>query len=325
MIYTEEFKKFLENYFGPKKIVYKAKNIIIPCPWCEYFEEKKHYHCYISLDLPIFNCFYANCRQSGSIKKLVQKVSGNDNSNKLIDYTKIKKNQLDFSKSGKAFKPKEYNIPEIRMGRFPDKEFYLRKRIDFSDLNILKIKGLIFSIKDFLSLNFIEPHPDFKRIEDYIEEKFIGFLTENKTCIFFRNIDASSNFRHFKFKLSESTFLDYYKIKGPKKDSNLVILGEGIFDIYSEMIFDSIKVQDEANLYACSLSSSFGELARSIAFNEQIYRLNINILSDSDVQLNYYKKMKKDYRHLIDKLSVFYNKKGKDFNVTPAIPIKYVL
>ena len=55
-IYQDNFIDYLRERLGSEPKI-TAKNIIVPCPWCEYQEDKDHYHLYIGLDIPIFNCF----------------------------------------------------------------------------------------------------------------------------------------------------------------------------------------------------------------------------------------------------------------------------
>ena len=87
-IYHDSFIDYLKQYISNVKVT--SKNIIIPCLWCEQNQTKKHYHLYISLEAPIFHCFHNDCLKSGTISKLFEKLSGNDNSEKFFDKEKIK-------------------------------------------------------------------------------------------------------------------------------------------------------------------------------------------------------------------------------------------
>jgi hypothetical protein len=78
-------------------------------------------------------------------------------------------------------------------------------------------------------------------------------------------------------------------------------------------------------MYASALSTSYESLIKSIVFNEQTFRLKVNILSDSNINLDFYRKIKRFNKHIIDSLSVYYNKSGKDFNVTPINPEKFII
>ena len=119
--------------------------------------------------------------------------------------------------------------------------------------------------------------------------------------------------------------IDYYKISGNNINSNNIVLAEGVFDIFSESIFDSLGIKNNTRLYASALSTSYESLIKSIVFHEQEFKLNVSILSDSNMSLDYYRKIKRFNKHIIDSLSVYYNKSGKDFNVTPINPEKFIL
>ena len=58
----------------------------------------------------------------------------------------------------------------------------------------------------------------------------------------------------------------------------------------------------------------FLALIKSIVFHEQLFKPEVVILSDRGVELEYYKKMKFFNKHIIDKMTVYYNSIGKDFN-----------
>jgi hypothetical protein len=162
-------------------------------------------------------------------------------------------------------------------------------------------------------------------LRDYLQNNFIGFLTENQTTAIFRNIDSSHSMRYFKLKIQSDNFLDYYKLIGNNPKSRKIVLAEGIFDIFSEHIFDYLNIKNEVKLYASALSSKYVSLIRSIIFNEQIFKPDVVILSDKGVGADYYKKIKRYNGHLFNKIEVHYNKAGKDFNESPVIPTKYIL
>jgi hypothetical protein len=126
-------------------------------------------------------------------------------------------------------------------------------------------------------------------------------------------------------KIQDSKFLDYYKLNGNAKNSKQVILSEGIFDIASEHIFDSLNLKDSTRLYASAHSSKYDSLIKSIVFNEQEFRLNVVILSDLGIDMNYYRNLRRYNSHIINSLVVFINKTGKDFNITPVTPEKFVI
>ena len=327
-IYDDKFLDLLRDSLGePIKVT--NKQIICRCPWCEFNEDKDHYHLYISLEAPIFNCFHCPdaAGHKGIISKLVKKLHGSDitdnyvDKNKIQDFVKTKVNlQTNINKKIDLY------IPPLRENLFSHKATYLRGRLKYSDIQLESIKGLIFDVQDFINNNQIEITDQLVRLQPFLQTNFLGFLTENNSTLILRNIDPTSSFRYYKLKINESPFLDYYKIQGLNLNSKNIVLAEGIFDIFSEYIFDHLKLKRDILLYATVNSKKFHTLIKSIVFHESIFRPNIYILSDRGIKLDEYRKLAYYNKHMINSLTVYYNKIGKDFNDTPCIvekiPIK---
>lgn len=323
MIYNENFIPFIKEVLGDP-INITSKNIICRCPWCEYGKEKDHYHLYISLEAPIFHCFHANCEEGGFIGKFLTKLDGYDSSDKYIDKERIKKFKKVNLESNKI---KDLNIilPKLNINKFSYKSLFLKKRLGFPQIDLESVKGLIFDVNEFLKINDIAITSTLFRIKDFLHSNFIGFLTEHSSMVIFRNMDSKSSFKFFKLPIEYTPFLDYYKLRGNNPNSNKVVLGEGVFDIFSEQLNNILNIKNSVNFYASVLSSKFLALIKSIVFYEQIFRPEIVILSDRGVDLDYYKKMKYYNKHIIDKMTVFYNTTGKDFNDYPVSPMGYIL
>lgn len=324
-IYQDSFKEYLAEYLGDN-IKITHKNIVVRCPWCEMGKEKKHYHLWISTEVPIFHCFHAGCpASSGSITKLIRKISGNDVSDKYVDSSKIRENnKRKLTLKSNVNKHIEFDFPDLKEDVFKMKYMYMKERTKFTEYNIKSMKGLVFDIGEFISSNNIELVDKHKNLLPYLQSNFVGFITEHHTNMIFRNIDSTASFKHFKLALQPSTLMDYLKLPGYKK-SNHIILAEGIFDILSEQIFDFTDNRMDTRLYAAALSDSYSSLIKSIIFYEQIFKANVTILSDRDVSLGYYRNLKKKLGYIIDNLTVYYNRTGKDFNATPVIPEKFVI
>jgi len=323
-IYQDKFIDYLENKLGTIKT--SAKNIILPCPWCEYQKSKKHYHMYISLDVPIFHCFHAGCEQRGTLKKFLRRLEGHDISDQFVD----KKQFDELSKKREIFIDTEQDniniiIPKLDRKRFVEKELYIKKRLKFANMPTTRIKGLIYDLEKFIEVNHIPVGETLFRLQDYIQNNFVGFLTENTSTVIFRNIDHTHEMSFYKLKIQQANFLDYYKLPGNSPQSNKIVLAEGIFDIFSEHIFDTLNIKNDVKLYASALSSKYLSLIHSIIFHEQVFQPEVIILSDRGIERKYYQTMKHFNKHIIDKLTVYYNKAGKDFNDTPVVPVKFVI
>jgi hypothetical protein len=323
MIYNKDFIPFIEETLGgPIKVT--SKNIICKCPWCEYDQEKSHYHLYISLEAPIFHCFHANCEKGGNIRKFIKKLKGHDVSDKYVDKEKIKKFEK-ISLKSKEVKDINITLPKLNENKFSYKSLYLKRRLGFPQIELETIKGLIFDVNEFLEINNIPITPTIFRLKDFLHSNFIGFLTEHSSMVVFRNMDPKSSFKFFKLPIEYTPFLDYYKLRGNNPNSNKIVLGEGIFDIFSEQLYDVLNIRESVNFYASVLSSKFLALIKSIVFHEQLFKPEVVILSDRGVELEYYKKMKFYNKHIIDKMTVYYNSIGKDFNEYPVNPIECIL
>jgi hypothetical protein len=317
-IYQDSFKKYLEDNLGEVKET--SKNLITVCPFCEFGKDKDHYHLYISLEAPIFHCFHGGCEQGGVLGKLMRKVAGHDNSDQFVDKTKA-----DELKSQKVFKEKtqlQVRLPKIKPSEFPMKDMYIRKRFKFANISMKRIKGLIFDVHEFININQIPIDETLFKLRDYLHNNFVGFLTDHGSMVIFRNVDHSHSMKFFKLKVEWQNFLDYYKLQGSAPNSNKIVIAEGIFDIFSEHIYNNLHMKQDIKLYASALSSKFIALIQSIVFHEQIFRPDVVILSDRGIDKSYYSKMKYYNKHIINSLSVYYNKTGKDFNDTPVTPVR---
>jgi len=328
-IYNDSFGEYIKTHLGDYKVT--ANNIICTCPWCEYGKKNRdHNHLYISLDKPIFNCFKAGCNMSGSLKKLVNQITGTQIYNTFIDDKELKKlhNYKKLNcKSSKIVLNKKFLIPPIFIGEYPIKENYVRRRLQYASIDIRNIHGLIFDVDKFIlynNLKLLLSKSDEKMLS-FLQNNFIGFITENHSTVVFRNTDLTSDFRYYKMALQKNDLLDYYKLTHHISDSNLVVIGEGIFDIFNDHIFDYLGFRDKAFGYYCAMSNRFESLVKSIAFYDNIYDPDLIILSDNNVSLNYYKKMKKRLKNLCSSIQIYYNLNGEDFGDTFCSPERIVL
>lgn len=322
-IYQDSFVDYLKDNLG-NHIKVSSKNIIVPCPWCEYNQQKDHYHMYISLEAPIFHCFHASCERGGNLRKLLKRIAGHDISDTFVD----KRTLEEARKQAQIFKEvgqTKIILPELNKRRFANKEFYLRKRLKFSNIQSESIDGLVYDIDKFININNIPVDVPLFRLRDYLHANFIGFLTENQSSLMLRNIDDTHEMRFHKLKIQDTNFLDYYKLKGYNINTNRVVLAEGIFDIFVEHIFDTTNLKNDVRMYASALSSKYSSLIKSIVFHEQIFRPDVIILSDQGLELSEYKKLRKFNEHIINSLTIYYNKSGKDFGETRVSPVKYIL
>jgi len=154
-IYQDDFIDFLRQNLGDH-IKTSSKNIICPCPWCEYQKERDHYHMYISIEAPIFHCFHGSCEQSGTLPKLLTKIQGHDISEVFIDKSMVQEysKQKDIL-ADKDEKLRNISLPVLKPDQFPFKDLYVKKRLKFANIPTKLIKGLIYDIESFIQMNQI--------------------------------------------------------------------------------------------------------------------------------------------------------------------------
>ena len=329
-IYEDSFGDYIKEHLGDYKIT--ANNIVCKCPFCEYDKKDDgHNHLYISLDKPIFNCFKAECPgRSGTINKFIKQLTGTQLRNTFIDSGELAKLQNYKKlncKSSDIKLNKKFILPSINIDEFGDKENYLRSRLQYAPFDMRNIHGLIFDVNQFVALNNLMDSlnkSDMKMLS-FLQNNFIGFITENHTTVVFRNIDTKSDFRYYKISLQKNDLLDYYKITHNKLDSNLIVIGEGIFDIFNDHIFDYLGYRDSAFAYYCALSNSFEALIQSVAFYDNIYYPQVIILSDNNVSIKYYKKLKRKLKNICSNIEIYYNGNGSDFGDPFCSPEKILI
>ena len=314
-IYEDSFIDFLKEYLGDIKI--NRKNIVCRCPYCEMESGKRHFHLYIALESPIFHCFKSECNKKGNIDRLIYKISGKK-------YDNFFDKSLKKSKELKQNENRIISIPELEPNKFESKIKYLKKRLMTSDDNcIYEIDGLILDINKFLLDNHLIDQ-NIEKYKNFLQENFIGFLTNNQSILVMRNIDESSKLRYHKIEIKNTQSTDYYLSYNDPSKSDIVI-AEGIFDILVEKKIDSINKKENTLLYGACLSTNYETLIKSLAYYESIFRQNVHILSDRGISLNYYKKIKNTTKHIINSLTVYYNMDGKDFGDGAKNIEKFVL
>lgn len=310
----------LGEFFKKYKLLVKStqNNWILKCLYCnDHPNPQKQGHLYVSKDSEkqVYHCFYCECR--GSISKLVKDLFGNDK--KVIkeldlDLSSVRIKKKNIVVNGKG-RNNKYILPKIEFDSFLNKRKYIKFR---TCRNPEEISNLIFNFSEFFNCNFLS---DIKNryisnlMFDEMHNKFIGFLTRNHTKLICRRVNDDSEFKFMKFDLQPDKFnmLDYYYIKGNDPNSNMVVLTEGPFNILKEYVNDTLGLKDQIRLYASGQSFSYSALLKSICFDEHLFKVRVVILSDRDKYVTTYDKFKKENKHVIKNLQIFYNKNGKDF------------
>ena len=296
------------------------KNFICKCPYCgDHKNKAKQGHCYVSKDdnIPVCHCWL--CNQSTTISKLLFDLTGDKHSDLIV--VENKKNYVKKSRSV----IKQLKVPDIDPIAFPLKSLYMKRRT-FNKLNCFEIPNLVFDIREFFRINDLKlsdyVHP-FE--EEHIQNNMVGFLSKRSTILYCR---AISDNVHTKFKKiilqpdAELVGLDYYCIDNGFKDSNIVVLSEGNFDILGCYSLDTLNLKDKCRAYCSGCTFSYEELLKSVCVDFGIYRADVYVLSDSDKQKYHYKRFIENSSPYVSSINIYYNSMGKDFGNFPQLAVK---
>lgn len=156
----------------------------------------------------------------------------------------------------------------------------------------------------------------------------IGFISADSTHIIFRDITGQQNLRYNNLNI-EKSYEDASKlynissnIDTMQDEVNLVIT-EGIFDIIGVYnYFYKGTPEEENTIFAAACGKSYGAVILKY-IRMGFLNLNISIYSDADVDISFYRELKKSSPYLKNsRIIVYYNDKynpvtkyGKDYGV----------
>jgi len=312
MIYLDNTKEMIKEY-----LVNETNNeYVIRCPYCG--DSKKNLqkgHLNISKTIPVFRC--VRCEESGSIQKLLFDLNG-------VKYrlkTLVKPDRLNHLKeikftNTKILDKKSFIIPELDLNTFKYKHRYLYSRIlNKKILDSIK-DNMIYDLRLFVELNNISIPEEKNNLFTFLHNNFIGFLSYNHSTVIFRNIDSSSDFRYYIWKLDDflNDFFLLEKLTEEKKEVNLVV-GEGIFDIINAYTYEK-----NVDLFVNASGKLFERAIKFVMINKCITYFNkIIILGDDDVPLLYFKKLAKKIKNISKSIELWFNTDGHDFGVKTQI------
>lgn len=332
--FIEEFKDTLlqlpyARYAGGER------EIAFRCPYCG--DSRKHAdstHFYVKVDglhddiPPLFNCKL--CNISGILDSESLREIGVFDLKFITSTSRFVKYALSKSKNRRyvSDKKQQFIIPPIKeLDEFSARKLnYLNERlgIDLSinDLNRFKI---LLNLYDGLDFNKVKKLTSSKKVTDILDEDFVGFISMN---------NEFANLRNMKYKENELDKRYYnYNIFGifdntkkmytiPTKTDVMSVepielnISEGAFDILG-VYFNVNNQYNENSIYCAACGSGYLNTIRYF-IKKGVINVNVNIYSDSDKDIDFYKGIKRSLDQLIDnKITVYYNtnKNQKDFGV----------
>lgn len=332
MSFKSYLKEEILNIPMAKEDPYKNGQIILRCPFCgDSRKSKSSRHMNIRLvedsDEPIiFHCF--RCDISGLLTPEILRVfdiRGLQLSSDLKKY-----NNESLAKMGKnnlGLKDNNYNfkipIPKPDDQLANKKKRYIENRLGISLENHLELasKRIIFSLADFLKVNNINNITVSREKAIMLNNDYIGFLTTRQEFIIFRDITGKNKLRYIKYNIYNSidNTRKFYTI--PNKID--ILTSENIYLNIFEGTFDALggfyninNQKLENQIYVAVCGCGFKSVIDYFIRKGLIGNLIINIYSDQDKNIYFYKEIYNKYKDFVKEMNVIYNLKSKDVGVS---------
>lgn len=323
------------------KLTSRQDEIMIRCPFClDSIKDPFKTHMYIENNAP-YRYYCQRCNTSGRINKkfldmldinnysLIKEIENADNEYKKK--LKIKYGtDLNFLSKNIIF-PNYTSSDKI-------KNEYIENRLGINILpeDIIKYR-IVYNLTEFLNVNKInlisknKNNISFIKNINTIDRNCVGFLSHDKSTIIFRSLDKNktgyryNNFTIFPELDSKKTYMLSNNIDLSNKVFNIVMT-EGIFDIIG--VYNHIyNKQDNSNTIFMANAGKSYVVSSSLLKKLSILNADINIYSDGDVDVSFYRElMKKEIYYRLNGINLYYNNLGKDYGVTKKeIQLKNVI
>lgn len=328
----------MNNYEFKKKLIEKLKSrdvftqqvsdveIRTRCPYCgDSQKDFRTGHLYININANdnhpiVYNCF--KCPAHGVLKYDDLELLGIEG-----DDFKSGIHGLNQSASYKSYEVKEqyfdFKLPDTYDTH---KIEYIQNRLGrVFTKDELRDMRVITSLKHFLLLNNIKSITCKPYMVRLMEEKYIGFLSNNNSHILFRDVTDSQDIRWFKYRILQESAGQkvFYSMKSSVDlytSQNITInLSEGVMDCLS-IAYNLNNINDNIlNIAVCG--KFYTKIIERLIYMGFIGdNIIINVYSDNDhttdTSFQFYKRVFKRYRYLVKEINVYYNLLYKDCGVT---------
>lgn len=305
------------------------------CPYCGDSDNENTGHLYIRINPDdnhniVYHCF--KCSENGILKPENLSMLDIDNielKNGLYTLnntaTKIDGKNLLTETKNTYF---DYKIPDIKIGK---KTKYIEERLGLKlNINDFKKMKVITSLRDFLILNDVKKLSCPDKIAYMLEENYVGFLTFGNSHILFRDITNKEKISWIKYPITEKSRFNrvFYSMESTidimSNETLTINLAEGVMDTLSA--YFNLGFNDE-NSINISVSGRYYDKLLLFLIDMGLVgsNININIFSDNDAvynkknknptDINYFKKVLRNYKYLYGQINIYYNIINKDIGV----------
>lgn len=275
----------------------------------------------------LYQCF--NCGETGILSSYMLREIGADDPSLIRGVKEINNNAINTEGNVKVSRYRNAKTIQVEVPPLTTNPIYLEKlKYLFSRIgkpDSLKIEDfeklkIIWSIKDFLSVNGISPRNGYI---DLLDQCYIGFLSANNEYIIFRDITEKQKMRYVKYNIfgvydnSNSFYTIKNQINPLTTDDIHIIVSEGTFDAIS-LLYNVYDGDDRNKIFCATCNGQYrntinyyvdkGLVGRNIYID--IYRDN-----DNDKYMNY-NRLKNQLKPYTKNYRVYYNRLSKDFGVS---------
>lgn len=303
----EDIRQLILTNKKPSYQTTNKKEVRIRCPYCGDSKDPSSAHLYIEMAPPYkFHC--KKCETAGVLSNQVLRDFGIF-SNGLSGA--ILRNNREFKSNGGiqkiTYKKINLNNPVVDSASSKNALNYFNSRFNLSLDNeylVGKFKVITDSL-EFFNVNKITP-PKFS----FDFSKAIGFISSDNSHIIFRDISGYQSLRYFNLNLNQSEFDNkMYTIK-TKVDimstETTLVITEGIFDIIG--VYEHFYKEKPGNyIFAAACGKGFNNIILNF-IRKGFLNLNVEIYSDADVDISFYKRLKSQSEYLKNiKFTIYYN------------------
>lgn len=277
-----------------------------------------------------YQCFRASCLSKGVVNEEFLSMLGfsrYDNVAEVFRYNNTRNKKIGGKYVSKYKKELVYcNDEKNKINDIKLK--YINKRLgldlSYNDLEDLKI---ILDLNNLIDKNKITVN-DPRKIQYYdnLSKYGISFISAYNDYVIVRDVSKSGKLKRRYINLN--IFDNYENVTKMYcipttidllSDEPIVInIAEGVFDIIG--IYKNFDIDKKYNnkIYIAACGAGIVNAICHYIKQYGIINAKINIFSDADADIKKYKNLDKIKKYLIDpKITVYYNKIGKDFGVTP--------
>ena len=273
-----------------------------------------------------YQCFRASCGRKGAITTTVLQEMGITNMDTIMEIAQHNKTvSSTFDKPFNVRSLKDYATVNLPIPDNRTKLKYINTRLgselSIADLSTFKIQ---LSLLELIRINEIRKLSVKQSMATLIDENCIGFISMYNDYMICRDIsaDMKTGMRYYMYRISGKPDPDDLKtycipcdidIMNPK--SAVINIAEGPFSILGAYLNTDFGREKPNSIWVANCGSQYQNTILRICKQYGLLKVRINIWSDSEIKLSYYKKLYSQLKDRLDirRMTVYYNDAADDF------------